>query len=99
VKRAHRRLFDEIDWSTCRVFEQTKRRAAELDLSVTILQPWYDVDDAEGLRRLRTDLAADDVGLSAADPYKAPHTRAALTCLGPHLESALRATALPQAEP
>ncbi len=88
VKRAHRRLFDDIDWSTPRVFEQTRRRAAELGLSVTFLEPWYDVDDAAGLCRLRTDLGLDDMSESAAGIYEAPHTRAALTRLAWHLGSA-----------
>lgn len=88
VKRAHRRLFDEIEWSTPRVFAQTLQRAAELGLTVTILEPWYDVDDAAGLRSLRADLDADDPGGPAGGMYEAPHTRAALTRLARPLESA-----------
>jgi len=80
VKRAHRRLFEDIEWSTPRVFDQTRQRAAELDLRVTVLEEWYDVDDAAGLQRLRTDLAADDLGASDGI-YPAPNTRAALTHL------------------
>jgi rSAM/selenodomain-associated transferase 1 len=80
MNRAHRRLFDEIDWSTPRVFEQTLERAAQSSLSVTVLEPWYDVDDAEGLGRLRTDLRVG-VGALAADSYDAPCTRTALSRL------------------
>jgi rSAM/selenodomain-associated transferase 1 len=32
LKKMHRRLFEEIDWSTEKVFEQTKQRADELKL-------------------------------------------------------------------
>jgi len=87
VKRDHRRLFEEIDWSTSRVFEQTRQRAAELGLRVSLLDPWYDVDDAVGLCCLRTDVAADKSQASAAGVYEAPYTRAALTRLTGHLES------------
>jgi len=79
VKRAHRRLVDEIEWSTPRVFEQTLERAAQSSLGVTVLEPWYDVDDAQGLGRLRADLR---VGVGTADgPYEAPCTRTALSRL------------------
>jgi len=87
VKCAHRRLFEEVDWSTSRVFAQTTQRAAELGLSVTVLEPWYDVDDAAGLHRLRADLA-DDLGAAAAGLYQAPYTRAALARMIRHLENA-----------
>jgi len=98
VKRPHRRLFEEIDWSTSRVFEQTRQRAAELGLSVTILEPWYDVDDAAGLHRLRADLA-DHVGVEAYGVYEAPHTRTALTRLFAHLEHASSASARLHGDP
>ena len=45
MKKMHRRLFEEIDWSTERVFEQTIERARELGVEVHILPTWYDVDD------------------------------------------------------
>jgi rSAM/selenodomain-associated transferase 1 len=93
VKRAHRRLFDEIDWSTSLVFEQTLQRARELHLCVTMLESWYDVDDAEGLRRLRSDLSADHAGGSAAGLYSAPYTREALTRLSARSEGASTAAA------
>ena len=82
MKRAHRRLFDDIDWSTSQVFEQTLQRAKESSLSVTVLEAWYDVDDEEALSRLRSDLA-DDADRSAAGIYGAPFTRAALAHIDP----------------
>ncbi len=109
VKRAHRRLFEEIDWSTSRVFEQTRQRAAELGLPVTVLEPWYDVDDADGLQRLRHDLAKHDLathdmgasrsGASASDVYEAPHTRAAIMGLNWRPERHTFASALAPGEP
>jgi rSAM/selenodomain-associated transferase 1 len=52
LKTAHRRLFDDIAWSTERVAGETLERAREIGLDVHILPVWYDVDDIEGLRRL-----------------------------------------------
>lgn len=98
VKTARRRLFDEIDWSTSRVFEQTRQRAAELGLSVTILEPWYDVDDAGGLRRLCTDLESDHAGGSTAGLYEAPYTRTALARLA-YLENTSIAAVAAHTEP
>ena len=80
VKRAHRRLFDDIDWSTPCVFEQTYERATELGLRITVLDPWYDVDDTAGLKSLYADLGAGDRP-SRARIYEAPHTRATLARL------------------
>jgi rSAM/selenodomain-associated transferase 1 len=52
LKRLHRRIFEEIDWSTERVLEQTTERAAEIGLNVHFLPTWFDVDDREALQRL-----------------------------------------------
>ena len=52
LKTAHRRLFDDIAWSTERVAAQTLERARDIGLDVHTLPVWYDVDDSEGLRRL-----------------------------------------------
>lgn len=56
MKRAHRRLFQDIDWSTERVFRQTLARADELGLPVFELPVWYDVDDVASLRLLMREL-------------------------------------------
>jgi rSAM/selenodomain-associated transferase 1 len=56
LKTAHRRLFEDIAWSTERVAEQTLQRAAEIGLEVHRLPVWYDVDDVGSLRRLRGEL-------------------------------------------
>jgi rSAM/selenodomain-associated transferase 1 len=52
MKQPHRRLFEEVDWSTERVFRQTLERADELDLPVFLLPSWYDVDCEDALRVL-----------------------------------------------
>ncbi len=73
VKRLHHRLFEQIDWSTERVFEQTLERAREIGLPAELLPTWYDVDDAATLERLQRELAAP---LGAG--YDAKHTRSYL---------------------
>ena len=59
LKRPHRRLFEDVDWSTERVSAQTLARAAELDLAVHQLPSWYDVDDLHALRLLVGELFED----------------------------------------
>lgn len=56
LKAPHRRMFEDIAWSTERVAKQTLERAREIDLDVHKLPVWYDVDDVEGLRRLHIEL-------------------------------------------
>jgi rSAM/selenodomain-associated transferase 1 len=46
-------VFDGIDWSTPRVQEQTRARCTALGVALQELPVGYDVDDAEGLSRLR----------------------------------------------
>lgn len=56
VKAQHRRLLEDIVWSTPQVTPQTLERAAELHLPVHILPTWYDVDDIAGLKILLAEL-------------------------------------------
>lgn len=44
-------LFEGVDWSTPMVLEQTVGRAGALGLPIHLVDQWYDVDDAESLRR------------------------------------------------
>jgi rSAM/selenodomain-associated transferase 1 len=60
LKQIHRRLFEDIDWSTDRVLEQTIHRAGELTLPVEMLPIGYDVDDRATLRRLCEELVGSD---------------------------------------
>jgi hypothetical protein len=79
LSRPHRRLFEDIDWSTERVFSQTIERAAELGLETVTLPVWYDVDDVASMRRL-----SDELRGAASAGYPAPHTAAALRRLAGH---------------
>ena len=85
LKAAHAHLFQDIDWSTERVAEQTRARARALGLELVELPPWYDVDDTASLRRLAGEIQRATSGPGA--PYPAPATSACLRRLG--LESLL----------
>ncbi len=58
LKAPHAELFAGIDWSTERVADQTRAAAQRLELAMTELAPWYDVDDPTSLARLVRDCAA-----------------------------------------
>jgi rSAM/selenodomain-associated transferase 1 len=78
VKRPHRRLFEDVAWSTDRVLEQTRQRAAELDVDTVLLPTWYDVDDAASLLMLRRE-TLDGIDFSTTlHGYAASHTFALL---------------------
>ena len=70
LKQNHRAIFEEIDWSTQHVFDQTRKRAEDLNLEVAVLPASYDIDDATTLRRLCEELLSDN-----ADERVAPDTR------------------------
>ena len=79
VKRLHQRLFEQIDWSTERVFDQTLERAREISLQAELLPTWYDVDDGATLERLRRELLPSPGERFAG--YDARHTRTYLESL------------------
>jgi glycosyltransferase A (GT-A) superfamily protein (DUF2064 family) len=55
LKKNHRELFERIDWSTERVFEQTVERA-RIGVETKLLPSGYDVDDSASLRQLCDEL-------------------------------------------
>jgi rSAM/selenodomain-associated transferase 1 len=74
LKGLHRRLFEDIDWSTDRVFAQTKTRVAELAVRAITLPVWYDVDDRIGLERLLEEFCWEDRFRQQPCAYAARHT-------------------------
>ncbi|HUC63596.1 MAG TPA: TIGR04282 family arsenosugar biosynthesis glycosyltransferase [Alphaproteobacteria bacterium] len=84
VKAAHGHLFEDVDWSTERVADQTRARAAELGLETVELAPWYDVDDRASLARLMAELSAANAIATAngMTPYAAPVTAQCLRGFG-----------------
>ncbi|HLG16596.1 MAG TPA: TIGR04282 family arsenosugar biosynthesis glycosyltransferase [Blastocatellia bacterium] len=56
IKQPHRRLFEDITWSTSSVLAETLDRAAELGLEVKLLPEWYDVDGVAEFERLKREI-------------------------------------------
>lgn len=69
-KQLHREVFEEVDWSTERVLEQTKQRAAQIGVDVCELPRGFDVDDRATLHRLCDELLSEN-----ARDGVAPHTQ------------------------
>jgi rSAM/selenodomain-associated transferase 1 len=76
LKQFHQRLFEQIDWSTERVYRQTIARACEIGLTVASLPEWYDVDDEETLAALTREL---HLGQVPADGYRGGYPAPATT--------------------
>jgi uncharacterized protein len=83
LKRPHRRLFEEIAWSTPSVLAQTLERARGLPLEAHLLPEWYDVDDQRSLRLLCRELF--ERGGAAAPGERGASTRALLDTLLPQV--------------
>jgi uncharacterized protein len=97
LKAPHRRLFEDVAWSTERVATQTRARAAEIGLPVHILPEWYDVDDAQSLHLLRAELDGTAVVDPNLRPHAAVHSGALMRRLLAHsdLEARLEAACAP----
>ncbi len=55
-----RAIFDNVDWSTAEVFQQTVERIRSLNLKLSLLPLWFDVDTEAEVATLRGLLAADE---------------------------------------
>jgi glycosyltransferase A (GT-A) superfamily protein (DUF2064 family) len=53
LRQAAPELFPEMPWSTPAVLDETVTRARRLGLRLARLPPWFEVDRAAGLERLR----------------------------------------------
>jgi hypothetical protein len=76
LKQPHPHVFEEIDWSTECVLNQTIQRAKDIELEVKLLPRGYDVDDEVSLRRLCNELLSESLANSIA-----PNTRTFLAGL------------------
>ncbi|HEX2253804.1 MAG TPA: TIGR04282 family arsenosugar biosynthesis glycosyltransferase [Thermoanaerobaculia bacterium] len=74
-RAVHRRLFEDVAWSTGTVFAETLARCRELGLEVALLPRGMDVDEPADLARLAGRLAA-------GDGPECPRTRALLAAWG-----------------
>ena len=75
LKRVHRRLFENIAWSTESVLASTLDRAREIGLETKLLPSWYDVDDAASLSCLCQELFSMNGHSGTQAGYAAPHSR------------------------
>lgn len=66
INRPHRELFENIEWSTERVLEQTVQQAAKIGLRVQLLPTFYDIDEAGTLSRLCSELLGDESSAAPA---------------------------------
>jgi rSAM/selenodomain-associated transferase 1 len=95
LKTAHRRLFEDIDWSTERVARQTMERACEIGLPVHVLPAWYDVDEVEALRQLHAELCAGRSFATDLRSHQAPRTSQLLRTLIGNTDLAARLAIAP----
>jgi rSAM/selenodomain-associated transferase 1 len=58
TKSARPSLFQQIDWSTERVFGQTTERVGEAQLTLACLATFSDVDDLESWKKAQSDVAS-----------------------------------------
>ncbi len=58
-------LFQDIDWGSERVMEQTRQRARRSGIHLRELPLWYDIDRVDDLER-----AADDLGVGDTPPMQ-----------------------------
>ncbi len=79
LKQAHAHLFVDIAWGTRSVAQLTRERASQIGLSMAELPEWYDVDDADALGWLMTELAGRSERFRDGGPAAA--TRAYLATL------------------
>lgn len=79
LKRHDPRVFEEIPWSTSMVLACSLERARQLNLPAVQTAPWYDIDDAESLAWLFSELRGScPAGLETLGG-DAPQTRAILS--------------------
>lgn len=70
LKKQHKRLFEDIEWSTPRVFEQTLERVGESGVEVHLLPCGFDVDDRATLHQLCDELLGSKRGGVAPNTSK-----------------------------
>jgi len=75
LRRAHRRLFEEVTWNTDRVYVETVERAKEINLPAIALPAWYDVDDQISLSRLLSELFPERANEAVQRGSPAPYTK------------------------
>jgi rSAM/selenodomain-associated transferase 1 len=99
MKRAHAAVFDEVSWSTGRVYAETFERARAAGIEVVEVPLWYDVDDRATLDILKAELLAGMApGFATMPGYAAGHTREFLLAMELPVEKKIAAEALRSAD-
>ena len=75
LRRAHPRIFEDVSWSTDRVYAQTVERSKEINLPTITLPSWYDVDDQISLNRLLSELFPERANEAVPQGSPAPYTK------------------------
>jgi len=57
LRKLKKGIFETVEWSSPKTFEQTRRNAENLGLKLSLLPNWYDVDTPDDLKRLKKDLS------------------------------------------
>jgi len=78
LKAPHRRMFEDVAWSTADVARQTRERAAEIGLALHELPDWYDVDDLASLQTLHDEVLDGRTYAQSLAPHAARHSAALL---------------------
>jgi len=56
LRKLERAIFKNVEWSSPKTFEQTRHNIENLNLSLSEISNWYDVDTPEDLKRLKKEL-------------------------------------------
>jgi rSAM/selenodomain-associated transferase 1 len=75
MRRAHPRVFQDVTWSTNRVYGETIKRATEVNLPTVTLPAWYDVDDQLSINRLLSELFPERAAEAVPQGSPAPCTK------------------------
>ena len=59
LRSLDKRIFENVEWSSTRTFEQTNRNIENLNLSLSEIPVWYDVDTPQDLIKLEKELVDD----------------------------------------
>jgi rSAM/selenodomain-associated transferase 1 len=65
-QKIHPRLFENVEWSSPKVYEQTRQNIERLKINLKLVPAWYDVDAPEDLRRLREEISGDETAQKIA---------------------------------
>ena len=60
LRKIHSGLFENVAWSSPKVFEQTARNAERLNLRLSQIENWYDVDTPADLVFLRKEMLTNE---------------------------------------